>query len=35
MHISWLRAKLAAAGVTEVVTTLRGVGYRFEDRPTP
>jgi DNA-binding response OmpR family regulator len=32
MHVSWLRAKLAAAGVTDVITTLRGVGYRFEDR---
>ena len=32
MHISWLRSKLAAAGVTDVLTTLRGVGYRFEDR---
>lgn len=32
MHISWLRAKLADAGVTEVITTLRGVGYRFEVR---
>lgn len=32
MHVSWLRAKLAAAGVTGVLTTLRGVGYRFEDR---
>lgn len=31
MHISWLRAKLAAAGVHDVITTLRGVGYRFED----
>lgn len=35
MHISWLRAKLAAAGVTEVLTTLRGVGYRFEGRQEP
>jgi DNA-binding response OmpR family regulator len=33
MHVSWLRAKLAATGVTDVLTTLRGVGYRFEDRP--
>jgi DNA-binding response OmpR family regulator len=32
MHISWLRTKLAAAGVPDVITTLRGVGYRFEDR---
>jgi DNA-binding response OmpR family regulator len=32
MHVSWLRAKLAGAGVTDVLTTLRGVGYRFEDR---
>jgi DNA-binding response OmpR family regulator len=32
MHVSWLRAKLAAAGVQDVITTLRGVGYRFEDR---
>ncbi len=32
MHVSWLRAKLAAAGVTGALTTLRGVGYRFEDR---
>lgn len=31
MHVSWLRAKLAAAGVRDVLTTLRGVGYRFED----
>jgi DNA-binding response OmpR family regulator len=35
MHISWLRAKLASAGVTDVLTTLRGVGYRFEDRQGP
>jgi DNA-binding response OmpR family regulator len=32
MHVSWLRAKLAAAGITGVLTTLRAVGYRFEDR---
>jgi DNA-binding response OmpR family regulator len=32
MHVSWLRSKLAAAGVVDVITTLRGVGYRFEDR---
>jgi DNA-binding response OmpR family regulator len=32
MHISLLRAKLAAVGITDVLTTLRGVGYRFEDR---
>lgn len=32
MHISWLRTKLATAGVHDVITTLRGVGYRFEDR---
>lgn len=32
MHVSWLRGKLAAAGVEDVLTTLRGVGYRFEVR---
>ena len=32
MDVSWLRSKLAAAGVTDVLTTLRGVGYRFEGR---
>lgn len=32
MHVSWLRSKLAAAGVADVITTLRGVGYRFETR---
>jgi DNA-binding response OmpR family regulator len=35
MHVSWLRAKLGAAGIPDVLTTLRGVGYRFEDRQTP
>ncbi|MGI8664049.1 MAG: response regulator transcription factor [Acidimicrobiales bacterium] len=30
MHVSSLRKKLAAAG--ELITTLRGVGYRFERR---
>lgn len=32
MHISWLRSKLAEAGIRDAITTLRGVGYRFEDR---
>jgi DNA-binding response OmpR family regulator len=32
MHVSWLRGKLAEAGVRDVITTLRGVGYRFELR---
>jgi DNA-binding response OmpR family regulator len=29
-HVLWLRQKLAAAGLTEAITTLRGVGYRLE-----
>lgn len=30
MHISALRRKLAEAGGTDAITTLRGVGYRYE-----
>jgi len=30
MHVSWLRRKLADAGRPDVLTTVRGVGYRFE-----
>ncbi|MGE0819469.1 MAG: response regulator transcription factor [Candidatus Nanopelagicales bacterium] len=32
MHVSWLRRKLADAGCPDVLTTMRGVGYRFERR---
>lgn len=32
MHVSMLRTKLAAAGIVDVLTTVRGVGYRFERR---
>ncbi len=32
MHVSWLRRKLADAGCADVLTTVRGVGYRFERR---
>ena len=32
MHVSWLRRKLADAGCADVLTTMRGVGYRFERR---
>lgn len=32
MHVSWLRRKLADAGRPDVLTTVRGVGYRFERR---
>jgi DNA-binding response OmpR family regulator len=32
MHVSWLRRKLADAGCVDVLTTVRGVGYRFERR---
>lgn len=35
MHVSWLRSKLAAAGLPDVLTTLRGVGYRFEKDRSP
>lgn len=34
MHVMSLRRKLAAAGLPgEVITTLRGYGYRYEDAP--
>lgn len=29
-HVLWLRQKLAAAGLQDAITTLRGVGYRLE-----
>lgn len=29
-HVAWLRQKLEAAGAGTPITTLRGVGYRFE-----
>ena len=29
-HVAWLRQKLEAAGAAAPITTLRGVGYRFE-----
>jgi DNA-binding response OmpR family regulator len=32
MHVSWLRRKLTDAGCADVLTTVRGVGYRFERR---
>lgn len=32
MHVSWLRRKLTDAGCPDVLTTVRGVGYRFERR---
>jgi DNA-binding response OmpR family regulator len=32
MHVSWLRRKLTDAGSPDVLTTVRGVGYRFERR---
>jgi DNA-binding response OmpR family regulator len=33
VHIKEIRRKLARAGVSDVITTVRGVGYRLENAP--
>ena len=33
VHIAWLRQKLAKAGATAHITTVRGVGYRLDTEP--
>jgi DNA-binding response OmpR family regulator len=36
VHVSWLRAKLADAGLApHVIQTVYGVGYRFSIEPMP
>ena len=32
-HLNSVRRKLAAAGVTDALVTVRGAGYRLADRP--